>query len=128
MGFIKKMCDTNNDITQQQQQQQPDVIMSTIYKNCFSEVSDAFLEKLVKEIALSTGVQTVMIQRLLTSKEYYDLRHNEGCPYINVIDYSQHDENIKSRETSPVESEYSKNKIEYMLIKACYSSINHNAL
>lgn len=122
------MSNTNNDITQQQQQQQPDVIMSTIYKNCFSEVSDAFLEKLVKEIALSTGVQTVMIQRLLTSKEYYDLRHNEGCPYINVIDYSQHDENIKSRETSPVESEHSKNKIEYMLIKACYSSINHNAL
>ncbi|KAL9556777.1 hypothetical protein PS6_002171 [Mucor atramentarius] len=126
------MSDTNNDITQQQQQQQqqqqPDVIMSTIYKNCFSEVSDAFLEKLAKEIALSTGVQTVMIQRLLTSKEYYDLRHNEGCPYINVIDYSQHDENIKSRETSPVESEYSKGKIEYMLIKACYSSINHNAL
>ncbi|KAL9540059.1 hypothetical protein MBANPS3_009900 [Mucor bainieri] len=118
------MSDTNNDITQQQ----TDVIMSTIYKNCFSEVSDAFLEKLVMEIALSTGVQTVMIQRLLTSKEYYDLKHNEGCPYINVIDYSQHEENIQSRETSPVESEYTKNQMEYMLIKACYSNVNHNAL
>lgn len=124
------MSDTNNDITQQQQQQQQqtDVIMSTIYKNCFSEVSDAFLEKLVKEIALLTGVQTVMIQRLLTSKEYYDLKHNDGCPYINVIDNSQHDETIQSRETSPVESEYAKNRIEYMLIKACYSSINDSAL
>ncbi|KAK4516106.1 uncharacterized protein ATC70_011068 [Mucor velutinosus] len=124
------MSDTNNNITQQQQQQQQqtDVIMSTIYKNCFPEVSDAFLEKLVKEIALSTGVQTVMIQRLLTSKEYYDLKHNEGCPYINVIDHNQHDENSQSRETSPVEAEYTKNKKEYMLIKACYSNVNHNAL
>lgn len=126
MGFIKKMSDNNNDITQQQQQ--TDVIMSNIYKNCFSEVSDPFLEKLVKEIALSTGVQTVMIQRLLTSKEYYDLKNNEGCPYINVIDYRQHDGNIQSRETSPVESEYAKNRMEYMLIKACYSNVNHNAL
>lgn len=115
------MSDNNNIITQD--------VITTIYKNCFSEVSDAFLEKLVKEIALSTGVQTVMIQRLLTSKEYYDLKHNEGCSYVNLIDYNNFNHNNnESRETSPVESEYSKNRMEYMLIKACYSNVNHHAL
>ncbi|KAI8637587.1 hypothetical protein BD408DRAFT_447507 [Parasitella parasitica] len=114
------MSDTNHAIQD---------VISTIYSNCFSEVSDAFLEKLVKEIALSTGVQTVMIQRLLTSKEYHDLKHNEGCSYINVIEHDdQHDSHNESRETSPVGLEHPKDRVQYMFVKACYSNVNHSAL
>ncbi|CEP18262.1 hypothetical protein [Parasitella parasitica] len=95
------MSDTNHAIQD---------AISTIYNNCFSEVSDAFLEKLVKEIALSTGVQTVMIQRLLTKRS------------------DQHDSNSESCEKFPVEIDHTKYIKEYMFMKACYSNVNHSAL
>lgn len=114
-------------------------LISSLYASTYSEVGDGFLDCLAKEIASITQVQTVMIQRLLTLKEYQDLRDNEGCPCIQLVGNESTrpmTKRNKSRETSPlvdsVEAEEeiaAKNKIEYMLVKACYSSIlDHNAL
>ncbi|KAI8984268.1 hypothetical protein BDF20DRAFT_833789 [Mycotypha africana] len=101
-----------------------DEIITSIYKSCFSKVSTTFLEKLVREIAAWTGVQTVMIQRLLTAREYNDLRHNEGCPQVRLIKGS----NSKSKsETSPLQGGGFA-FIDYLFIKACYSKVKHPAL
>ncbi|KAG2237005.1 hypothetical protein INT48_001772 [Thamnidium elegans] len=98
--------------------------INDLYRSTYSYVGDEFLDCLVKEIARITGAQTVMIQRLLTLKEFHDLKENEGCPCIQLVD------NIKqsSREGSPhdIENYKVKNKIEYLLVKACHSTISNN--
>jgi hypothetical protein len=99
--------------------------ISAIYEACFSEVSVEFMDRLVKEIALWTGAQTVMIQRLLTSKEYMELKDNEGCPRIKMVAGVD----SYSREASPVIQDTTKhNRIEYMFIKSCHSTLQSHAL
>lgn len=103
-----------------------EVAISAIYEACFSEVSLEYMNQLVKEIALWTGAQTVMIQRLLTLKEYMDIKNNEGCPSLQMVaDSPDH----PSREASPIIQDNSKhNRIEYMFIKACHSTLSSHTL
>lgn len=102
-------------------------IILNILQSTYSHVGDDYLNSVVKEIATVTGVQTVMVHRLLTSKEYEDLRDNEGCPCIELI---SSEKKGKSREHSPVDKEeeaiIGKNKVEFMMVKACYSSATHH--
>lgn len=103
-------------------------MISALYASTYSNVGDDFLDTLVKEIGTMTGAQTVMIQRLLTFKEYHDLKDNEGCPAIQLVTKEQQQ---NSRETSPIISDTENNhgKVEYLLVKACYSTIsNYEAL
>lgn len=95
-------------------------IILDIYENCFSEVSDQFLDKVSKEIAEKTHTQTVIIHRLLTYKEYIDLKFNEGCPHVQLIDDDINDDDEDSDDKSIVDDE-----IQYLFVKACYSSIKH---
>jgi hypothetical protein len=100
--------------------------ISAIYEACFSEVSVEYMDHLVKEIALWTGAQTVMIQGLLTLKEYMDLKDNEGCPCLQLVAGSPEDQ---SREASPIIQDNTKhNRIEYMFIKACHSALSSHSL
>ncbi|GAA5806111.1 hypothetical protein HPULCUR_011639 [Helicostylum pulchrum] len=98
--------------------------INDLYRSTYSYVGDEFLDCLVKEIARITGAQTVIIQRLLTLKEFHDLKENEGCPSIQLVDNSKQ----ASREGSPhdIENYKAKNKVEYLLVKACYSTISNN--
>lgn len=105
-------------------------IISNIYESTYAHVGDDFLDSAVEEIAKRTGVQTVMIHRLLTLKEYEDLRDNEGCPCIELVKSKQRSPS-SSNGNSPSDSildEFTigKTKLEFMLLKACYSSIKDN--
>ncbi|KAG2198293.1 hypothetical protein INT47_003006 [Mucor saturninus] len=96
-------------------------IISSLLAATYSFVGDEYLDSLVKEIGLATGAQTIMIQRLLTSKEYHDLKENEGCPAIRLVSNEQVQ---NSRETSPIINDTENHsKVEYLLVKACYSTI-----
>lgn len=98
-------------------------MISSLYAATYSYVGDEYLDSLVKEIGLVTGAQTIMIQRLLTSKEYHDLKENEGCPAIQLV---SNDQVQNSRETSPIINDTENHsKVEYLLVKACYSTISN---
>lgn len=106
-------------------------IISNIYESTYPYVGDEFLDSVVEEIAKRTGVQTVMIHRLLTLKEYEDLRDNEGCPCIELVE-SKHkssgSSNSSNEDSPPIHDDFTigKTKIEFMLLKACYSTIKDN--
>lgn len=102
-------------------------MISALYASTYSCVGDDFLDCLAKEIGAMTGVQTVIVHRLLTAKEYHDLKENEGCPAIKLVSNEQVQ---MSRETSPIINDTENHpKVEYLLVKACYSSlINLEAL
>ncbi|CEG64013.1 Putative Atypical/HISK protein kinase [Rhizopus microsporus] len=79
-----------------------------IYEATFSEVGDQFLDVLVEEIAILFNVQTVMIHRLLSAKEFRDMKHSEGCPSIQLI-------KTPNAHLSADE--------QYLFIKACHSTL-----
>lgn len=79
-----------------------------IYEATFSEVGDQFLDLLVEEIAILFNVQTVMIHRLLSAKEFRDMKHSEGCPSIQLI-------KTPNAHLSADE--------QYLFIKACHSTL-----
>lgn len=109
-------------------------IISNIYESTYAHVGDDFLDSVVEEIAKRTGVQTVMIHRLLTLKEYEDLRDNEGCPCIELVESKQRSPSSSSSSnggdspSNSIHHEFTigKTKLEFMLLKACYSSIKDN--
>jgi|JXWR01.1.fsa_nt_gb hypothetical protein len=84
--------------------------IQTLLETTYDEVGDKFLDCLVQQIATLTNVQTVMIHRLLTAQECKDMKENEGCPPIQVI------------------NSYLPTNEHYLFIKACYSTQQHNAL
>ncbi|KAG1470440.1 hypothetical protein G6F56_002685 [Rhizopus delemar] len=83
----------------------PKKAIQTLYETTYHEVGDKFLDCLVKEIATLTNVQTVMIHRILSSKELKDMNSNDGCPPVQLIDST----------TLPNEC--------FLFVKACHSTL-----
>lgn len=95
-------------------------IIADIYENCFSEVTDEYLDKIAKEIVKKTCTQTAIIHRLLTRKEYIDIKYNEGCPPVElVVDEDSSDE--ESDDDKSIVGD----QIQYLFVKACYSTLKH---
>lgn len=108
-------------------------MMADIYESCFSQVSDTFLETVAQIIAEKSGTQTVIVHRLLTFKEYIDLKYNDGCPHVQLIgqdyDTDEEEELIHSPTSQKsVTAANQKTKVAYFFIKAAYSTKKHASL
>lgn len=116
-----------NDITTR------DKVISDIYESCFSQVSDSFLGTVARVIVEKTGTQTVIIHRLLTYKEYIDLKYNDGCPHVQLIgqdnDTSDEEDIIYSPLSNrSITGANQKNKVEFLFIKGSYSKQPNSTL
>lgn len=101
------------------------IAKQTIYSTTYSHVGDEFLDSLTKELAATLDVQTVLIQRLLTLNEYRDLKENDGCPSIQIIDDTSCN---TSRENSPSDTENNTEKARFLYIKASSSTLTSTSL